>query len=633
MAGLLPEVPDADTYRVLHPRVDAWLPAAAAVAARHRLPAPGASDWLHGSELVFGAGPHAVLKISCPLYRQQHDAERRFLEAVTSAPGVGAPVLRATGEIEGWPYLVLSRVPGRPLKRAWPEVPEAHRERIAEDIGHRLALIHALPFRDLEDVYLPWAEFLPRQVANAVARHRRFGVPEGILERIPATIAAGGPHPRIGVPAVPIHADLTDENVHLVRERGRWRVAGILDFGDAMVGDPEYDLMVPGVFVAAGNRALLRAIFRGAGRVADVHDAGLPRRLMAWMLLHRFGTITPWVGRGPGPARATLEDVTAALWDPREELPSGTPPAGGAAGRAPGSRGGAAHPLLQSSQRKEATPMATTRSRTARPVKTGPKPAKPARSAGSAKPPASRMTLAEAMRALEEAGTAQNRKVYARHGGADPMFGVSFAFLKTLSKRIGVDHELALALWETGNLDARNLAAKVVDPARMTSSDLDRWARENCARMCGLYVAAVAGEGPHAAAKAARWPHAKDETTRRTGWGLVAHMAARDESTPDGWFAERLEAIERTIHGAPNFEREMMNQAVITIGGRNAALRRAAVAAARRIGKVEVDHGDTSCKTPEAVPYIEKMWAHAEAKRFDSPSAQERARESPRTRC
>ena len=73
--------------------------------------------------------------------------------------------------------------------------------------------------------------------------------------------------------------------------------------------------------------------------------------------------------------------------------------------------------------------------------------------------------------------------------------------------------------------------------------------------------------------------------------------------------------------------------ALITIGGRNAALRKVATAAAKRIGKVDVDYGDTACKTPDAGPYIAKMWAHATAKKFASPAAQERARESLRTRC
>jgi hypothetical protein len=48
---------------------------------------------------------------------------------------------------------------------------------------------------------------------------------------------------------------------------------------------------------------------------------------------------------------------------------------------------------------------------------------------------------------------------------------------------------------------------------------------------------------------------------------------------------------------------------------------------------VTVDHGDTACKTPDAAEYIEKTWAHATAKGFESPAAQERSRESMRTRC
>jgi 3-methyladenine DNA glycosylase AlkD len=251
----------------------------------------------------------------------------------------------------------------------------------------------------------------------------------------------------------------------------------------------------------------------------------------------------------------------------------------------------------------------------------------------AAKAPAARMTLAEAMAALEKAGTAQARKTYARHGAPEPMFGVSFAFLKTMVKRIGVDHDLAEALFRTGNFDARNLAMKIADPARFSPADLDRWARGSQARMCSVYVSSLAAEGPHAAAKARQWLASDHEEENCTAWGLVGQMAARDETTPDAWFAERLAEIERSIHSAPNSVRGVMNQAVIQIGGRSPALRKAALAAAKRIGKVEVDHGDTSCKTPDAGPYIEKMWAFAASKKFDSPSAQERARESPRTRC
>ncbi len=57
-----------------------------------------------------------------------------------------------------------------------------------------------------------------------------------------------------------------------------------------------------------------------------------------------------------------------------------------------------------------------------------------------------------------------------------------------------------------------------------------------------------------------------------------------------------------------------MNGCVIAIGARNAELRAAAEAAARRIGRVVVDHGPTGCVTPAAVPYIAKLWDRRLAK-------------------
>ena len=49
-----------------------------------------------------------------------------------------------------------------------------------------------------------------------------------------------------------------------------------------------------------------------------------------------------------------------------------------------------------------------------------------------------------------------------------------------------------------------------------------------------------------------------------------------------------------------------MNSALIAIGIRNEDLERKAIEIAREIGKVHVDHGATSCKTPDAESYIKK---------------------------
>lgn len=255
---------------------------------------------------------------------------------------------------------------------------------------------------------------------------------------------------------------------------------------------------------------------------------------------------------------------------------------------------------------------------------------KPAASASKAT--GTRMTLGEVMRVLESLGSEQTRKTWARHGAKGPMFGVLFGELFKLMKKIDVDHALALELWDTGNVDARNLAMKIVDPARITPAQLDRWAVENPMRMCSLYIATIAAESPHARTKLREWLRSSDEQLVASGWTLLGRLSDLDESFPEDELRRRVGEIEKSIHSAPNVVRSDMNRALITLGGRSPALRKEVLAAAKRIGDVTVDQGDTSCKTPDASESVEKMWARSGAK-FGSPAAHERSMKSMRRRC
>jgi len=103
-----------------------------------------------------------------------------------------------------------------------------------------------------------------------------------------------------------------------------------------------------------------------------------------------------------------------------------------------------------------------------------------------------------------------------------------------------------------------------------------------------------------------RWCEAGDESASAMGWGVLARRMARPGGWSDDDLARKIETIERTIHRSPNRARHAMNGALIAIGMRNAGLRKLALAAAERIGPVEVDHGETGCKTPDAAAYIMK---------------------------
>jgi hypothetical protein len=70
-----------------------------------------------------------------------------------------------------------------------------------------------------------------------------------------------------------------------------------------------------------------------------------------------------------------------------------------------------------------------------------------------------------------------------------------------------------------------------------------------------------------------------------------------------------MSRVEKQIAKAPNRVRYAMNGYVIAVGCCVAPLTDEAVAVAKRIGKVEVNMGDTDCKVPVATDYIEKVRA------------------------
>ncbi len=224
------------------------------------------------------------------------------------------------------------------------------------------------------------------------------------------------------------------------------------------------------------------------------------------------------------------------------------------------------------------------------------------------------MNTKQTLRELEIMGTAQNRKIYRRHYATGKLFGVSYANLGKLKKKIGIDHALARGLWESGVHDARVLATMVGDPAALSIQEANTWVKDLDNDILASALAGLVGGSPHARGRAKLWTRSKNESVSSTGWTILVHLtrpsAGREETLQESELASYLELIEAGIDSAPNQTRYSMNNALISIGCLGGVLQRKAVAAAKRIGKVEVDHGETSCKTPDAVSYIAKTVAH-----------------------
>jgi 3-methyladenine DNA glycosylase AlkD len=220
------------------------------------------------------------------------------------------------------------------------------------------------------------------------------------------------------------------------------------------------------------------------------------------------------------------------------------------------------------------------------------------------------------MKDLEALGTAQNRKVYKRHGAGENLYGVSFANLEKLRKKIKIDHGLAEKLWASGNTDAQSLATMIIDPKQAEEGFLDRLVKDiSYYTLVDIFVRNIVSKSPLAREKMENWVKSKDEWVGRAGWTLLSILAMQDQDLSDSQLHKYLQTIEKNIHAAKNRTREAMNSALISIGIRNEKLEGLAIETAKRIGPVEIDHGETACKTPDAVTYIQKARARAKKKK------------------
>ncbi|MEM9595847.1 MAG: DNA alkylation repair protein [Acidobacteriota bacterium] len=220
-------------------------------------------------------------------------------------------------------------------------------------------------------------------------------------------------------------------------------------------------------------------------------------------------------------------------------------------------------------------------------------------------------SVSQVLQAMESKGSESTRRTYVRHGATGPtVYGVKVADLKVIAKSIKGQHDLALALYDTGQYEAMYLAGMVADGKKMTKPQLDAWAQGAVWAWNAEYtVPWVASESEHGSALALEWMDSSANHVACAGWntfgGLVATKADEDLDLDE--IRSLLGRVEREIGAAPNRVKYCMNGFVIAVGCYVEPLQSAAKATAERLGKVEVDMGETYCKVPVATDYIAKV--------------------------
>lgn len=281
--------------------VDQWRQVIAAICRRHRL-AGEPRPFETGSDVVWAAGEH-VIKLTTPRWREQLANEARWLEWIGGRLPVATPELVAAGEHRPWPYVIMSRVPGRAIAEVWPGLDRDQRLGLAAELGRLTGRLHELEPPPEPDA--DWERFWKGCRRDVAGRHRG---PRHLVDEIEGFV---GSLELADSSRVALHTELLDQHV-LVGER--LEVAGLIDFADARVGPAAYEHAASVEFIFRGEPGLLRAYLLGRGEPAETLSRDRSREMLGWALCHQFGSLERMLAARAPKNPGCLDELATSLY-------------------------------------------------------------------------------------------------------------------------------------------------------------------------------------------------------------------------------------------------------------------------------------------------------------------------------
>lgn len=195
------------------------------------------------------------------------------------------------------------------------------------------------------------------------------------------------------------------------------------------------------------------------------------------------------------------------------------------------------------------------------------------------------MTVDEVIQELKKFESNHNREGMKRFGiNVEKAFGISVTKLRSIAKKIGKDHQLAIQLWNSEIHEARILASMVDDPNLVTKSQMNNWVKDfNSWDLCDQVCSNLFCKTSYAEDKIFEWSKSKKEFIRRAAFSLIACLAVRDKKRRDEEFLIFFDLIKEYSTDERNFVKKAVNWSLRQIGKRSLFLNAKSIDLAKEI--------------------------------------------------
>jgi 3-methyladenine DNA glycosylase AlkD len=216
------------------------------------------------------------------------------------------------------------------------------------------------------------------------------------------------------------------------------------------------------------------------------------------------------------------------------------------------------------------------------------------------------MTLNETLAQLESLGNEKVRAQNKKKGAHDNQYGVRLGDIRKLAAKIKTNDQLAVALWDTENIDARLLAILLIKPKNLFQDQVDQMLRSvNFVQVADWFIAYVVRKHPDKESLRQRWMQDSDPWAARAGWSLTSDRIAKDPEGLD--LAALLNRIETEMGSAAPEVQWTMNFCLAGIGIHFPEHRDRAIAIGEKLGLYRDYPVPKGCTSPFAPIWINEM--------------------------
>ncbi len=279
------------------------------------LPKDSLTPFSEGTNIVYAYGKDKVIKLFPPFHHSQFERDRLVLKHFEGRISVDLPKLLVEGVFHEWPYLIMTKLSGRLLEGFWPTLSHENQSTLMRQLGALIKEVHALPVDEMHPIDINWNNFVQHQIDNCVEHHKGHQLSPVLLAQIPDFLNDVKDELLQMTHSVLLTGEYTPMNLLVTEKNSMWHISGLIDFGDAMLGDYRYDLLGPVAFLVQGDPLLSVAFLTGYGFLSAQLTSRLSHTLTAFLLLHQYSNLSIQV-RIPNWEKqvSSLTDLSYLIW-------------------------------------------------------------------------------------------------------------------------------------------------------------------------------------------------------------------------------------------------------------------------------------------------------------------------------